>query len=123
MNSRTERFRPLLDLTGVFYDDKGVPKTSFIERIVTTAPNLEATKSYRNDITFTYPAKVPPGLYQVRVAARDDKSGKTGSAHAWIEVPDLTKKKLTISSLLLGERTQNMMTNVSNAQRRQSSCA
>ena len=110
------KIQAVVDLTGVFYDDKGVPKTSFIERIVTTAPNLEATKSYRNDITFTYPAKVPPGLYQVRVAARDDKSGKTGSAHAWIEIPDLSKKKLTISSLLLGERTQNMMTNVSNAQ-------
>ncbi len=81
---------------------------------MTTAPNLERDKSYRNDITFTYPAKLPPGLYQVRVAARDDKSGKIGSAHAWIEIPDLAKKKLTMSSLLLGERTQAMMTNVSN---------
>lgn len=110
------KIQAVVDVTGVFFDDKGNPKTSFIERIVTTAPNLEATKSYRNDITFTYPAKMPPGLYQVRVAARDDKSGKTGSAHAWIEIPDLSRKKLTISSLLLGERSQNMMTNVSNAQ-------
>jgi VWFA-related protein len=110
------KIQAVIDVSGVFYDDKGVPKTSFIERIVTTAPNLEATKGYSNDITFTYPAKVPPGLYQVRVAARDDKSGRAGSAHAWIEIPDLSKKKLTISSLLLGERTQNMMTNVSNGQ-------
>ena len=63
---------------------------------------------------FTYPAKLPPGLYQVRVAARDDKSGNVGSAHAWIEIPDLANKKLAMSSLLLGERTQAMMTNVSN---------
>ena len=49
----------------------------------------------------------------MRVAARDEKSGKIGSAHAWIEIPDLAKKKLTLSSLLLGERTQGMMTNVS----------
>jgi hypothetical protein len=82
---------------------------------VTTAPNLEATKDNRGDITFTYPTKLPPGLYQVRIAARDDKSGKIGSAHAWIEIPDLAKKKLTMSSLLLGERTQGMMTNVSNS--------
>jgi hypothetical protein len=85
-----------------------------MERIVTTAPNLEKAKNYRNDIMFTYPAKLPPGLYQVRVAARDDKSGKIGGAHSWIEIPDLANKKLTMSSLLLGERTQAMMTNVSN---------
>ena len=52
----------------------------------------------------------------MRVAARDDKSERIGSAHAWVEIPDLTKKKLTMSTLLLGERTQGMMTNVSNPQ-------
>lgn len=109
------KIQAVIDLTGVFFDEKGVPKSSFLERIVTNAPSLEATKSYRNDITFTYPTKLPPGLYQVRVAARDDKSGKAGSAHAWVEIPDLTKKKLTMSSLLLGERTRDMLTNVSSA--------
>lgn len=108
------KVQAVIDVSGVCFDDKGVPRMSFLERIVTTAPSLEAAKHYRNDITFTYPAKLPPGLYQVRVAARDDKSGRIGSAHAWIEIPDLAKKKLTMSSLLLGERTQAMMTNVSN---------
>ena len=82
---------------------------------MTTAPSLEVAKTYRNDITFTYPAKLLPGLYQVRVAARDDKSGNIGSARAWIEIPDLAKKKLMMSSLLLGERPQAMLTNVSDA--------
>jgi VWFA-related protein len=108
------KIQAVIDVTGVFFDEKGTAKSNFIERIVTTAPDLEAAKSYRNDITFTYPTRLQPGLYQVRVAARDDKSGKTGSAHAWIEIPDLAKKKLTMSSLLLGERTQGVMTNVSN---------
>jgi VWFA-related protein len=107
------KIQAIVDVTGVFYDDKGVPKGNFLERIVTTAPNLETAKSYRNDITFTYPTKLAPGLYQVRVAARDDKSGKIGTAYAWIEIPDLATKKLTVSSLLLGERTETMMTNVS----------
>ena len=108
------KIQAVVDLSGVYFDDKGSAKFSFIERIVTTAPNLEAAKNYRADITFTYPAKLPPGLYQVRVAARDDKSGQIGSAHSWIEIPDLAKKKLTMSSLLLGERSPATMTNVSN---------
>ena len=108
------KIQAVIDLSGVYYDDKGVAKLSFIERIVTTAPDLERAKNYRNDITFTYPAKLPPGLYQVRVAARDDKSERIGSAHAWVEIPDLTKKKLTMSTVLLGERTPPPVTNVSN---------
>jgi len=107
------KIQGIVDVSGIFLDDKGTVKNSFLERIVTTAPSLEATKGYQNDITFTYPIKLPPGLYQVRVAVRDDKSGKVGSAQAWIEIPDLTTKKLAMSTLLLGERTQATVTNVS----------
>ena len=103
-----------VDLTGVYYNVSGNPVVSFLERIVTTAPNAEAVKTYRRDISYTYPASLKPGLYQVRVAARDEKSGRIGSAFTWIEVPDLTKKELVMSSLILAERTQAMMTNVSN---------
>ncbi len=110
------KIQAVLDLSGLFLDDKGAVKASFMERIVTTAPNLESTKGFKTDILFTYPAKLTPGLYQVRVAARDDKGDKAGSANTWIEVPDLTQKKLAMSSLLLGERTQATITNVSDQQ-------
>ncbi len=51
-----------------------------------------------------YNNKVPlkPGIYQVRVAARDDKTGRVGSAAQWIEIPDLAQKRLTLSSLMVG---------------------
>ncbi|HEX2268813.1 MAG TPA: VWA domain-containing protein, partial [Pyrinomonadaceae bacterium] len=101
-----------VDVSGVYYDDRGVPKASFMERIVATSLAADNSPGDR-DITFTYPAKLTPGLYQVRVAARDVKTGRAGSAHAWFDIPDLSKKKLTISSLLLGERTQSTMTNIS----------
>jgi fibronectin type 3 domain-containing protein len=87
-----------------------VKKGGFLERIITTSLPGTSTSSGDRDITFTYPAQLPPGLYQVRVAARDDKSGRIGSAHAWFEVPDLAKKKLTMSSVLLGERRHQTQT-------------
>ena len=107
------KIQATVDLTGVYFDEKGTPKASFLERITTTAPSAEAAKAYHADITYTYPATLPPGLYQVRAAARDDKSGRVGSVHAWVEIPDLTKKQLSMSSVLLGERTQAQLTNVS----------
>jgi VWFA-related protein len=112
---RGEKTQAVSDVTGVFYDDKGVPKANFYERLVTTAQSPEQALNYRGDITYTYPANVPPGLYQVRVAVRDDLSGRTGSVHAWIEVPDLIKGQLAMSSLLLGERNASTMTNVSSS--------
>ncbi|HEY2961091.1 MAG TPA: VWA domain-containing protein [Pyrinomonadaceae bacterium] len=106
------KVQAIIDLSGVYFDDKGVSKASFLERIVTTASSLEAAKTYNADITFTYPATLPPGLYQVRAAARDDKSGLAGSVHSWVEIPDLSKKQLTMSSVLLGELTQPQVRNV-----------
>ena len=102
-----------IDVSGAFFDDQGKPQGSFLERIVATSSAGPSSTGADRDITFTYPARLPPGLYQVRVAARDDKSGRVGSAHAWFEIPDLTKKKLTMSSVLLGERRQQPTTNVS----------
>ena len=36
------------------------------------------------------------------MAARDEKTGRVGSAIQWIVIPDLTKSQLTLSSVLLG---------------------
>ena len=52
---------------------------------------------------FRFP-DVKPGLYQVRVAAVDVKTGKRGSAHEWIEIPNVANKELTLSSLIIGEK-------------------
>ena len=103
----------IVDVSGGYYDDKGTPKASFIERIIATSL-APASGGGDRDITFTYPVKLPPGLYQVRVAARDEKTGRVGSAHAWFDIPDLTKKQLAISSVMLGERRQQTLTTVSN---------
>ena len=108
------KFQAVIDLSGVYYDEKGTAKASFLERIVSTAPSEDAANSTNHaDITFTYPAQLPPGLYQVRTAARDDKSGRVGSTFSWIEIPDLAKKELSMSTILLGERSPAKMTNVS----------
>ena len=109
---RDGKIQALLDMTGVYFDDKGQVKGNFFERLVTTAPSAEA-KEYHGDIGYTHSANLPPGLYQVRVAVREYKTGRAGSAYSWIEVPDLSNKKLSMSSLLLGERTQAMMANTS----------
>src|SRR5882724_6632953 len=79
-----DKTQALLDVAGAFFNDRGQSSVTFFERIVSTAPSAEAPKTYRPDITYTYPASLAPGLYQARIAVRDFKSGRAGSARAWI---------------------------------------
>lgn len=44
-----------------------------------------------------------PGAYQMRVALRDDGSSQIGSASQFVEVPDVHKGHLTLSSLIIKE--------------------
>jgi len=65
--------------------------------------NIDPPKSGGSDaIFYNHHTPLAPGIYQVRVAARDERSGRVGSAIQWIAIPDLAKNQLTLSSVLLG---------------------
>jgi VWFA-related protein len=49
---------------------------------------------------FMFPVK-KPGAYQYRVALRDTQGGRIGSASQFIEVPNLKKKRLSLSSIVI----------------------
>ncbi len=85
------------------FNEQGKPTTSFKQH-VSVKPN-PAAKINRRRAAFSHQMRLAPGLYQVRIAARDDKSGRTGSSMQWISIPDPKKKQFTMSSLLVGERT------------------
>ncbi|HSL55080.1 MAG TPA: VWA domain-containing protein [Pyrinomonadaceae bacterium] len=87
-----------IKLAGVVLNDKGKIASSFKNQL-----NIDAPKSGVSDsIFYNHHTPLAPGIYQFRVAARDEKSGRVGSAMQWIVIPDLTKSKLTLSSVLLG---------------------
>jgi VWFA-related protein len=48
-----------------------------------------------------------PGAYQMRVALRDAASEQVGSASQFIEVPDVNKGRLTLSSVVLREQPKS----------------
>lgn len=93
-----------IDLAGVVLNDLGKPVASFKTHL-----NVSPAAATQGDAGVVYNYKTPlkPGLYQVRAAARDQKSGKVGSAQQWIEIPDLSKHELTLSSLLVGTKVVN----------------
>jgi VWFA-related protein len=91
-----------VDLMGVVLNDQGKTVASFKGQLKAEPPSGTANTS----VSQTTELKVKPGLYQVRVAALDEKSGLIGSASQWISVPDLTQTGIALSSVFLGDRKQ-----------------
>jgi VWFA-related protein len=94
-----------IDLAGVVLNDQGKQAGSFKTRLNVNPLSSSTIK----DPSVIYSHKLPlkPGIYQVRVAVRDDKTGNIGSSAQWIEIPDLSSKKLTLSTLLLAGHISN----------------
>ncbi len=90
-----------IDVAGVVLNDQGKTAASFKTRL-TVAPLPTTIAGTEAGVVYTYKVPLKPGLYQVRAAAREEKTGKLGSGMQWVEIPDLSGRHLTLSSLLLG---------------------
>ncbi len=93
-----------LDVAGGVYDDQGKAVSSFNKHLTIKSKSGNAKMTAPDNVVYSHFAAIKSGLYQVRVAAVDAKQGRAGSALAWIEIPDLSAKTLTLSSLIVGER-------------------
>jgi hypothetical protein len=100
LNYGTDGNQPAtVKVAGVILNDKGKIAGSFKNQLSVTPMNgLSETAG----VIYNEHTPLAPGIYQVRAAARDEKSGRLGSANQWIVIPDLTRRQLTSSSILLG---------------------
>ena len=99
---RAGRRQATIETAALVYDEDG-----------RVAASLEAQHSEIDVADDDYPAlerqgigyqkvvSLPPGRYQVRLAAREDGTGLLGSAWRRVEVPDLAGRGLVLSSLFL----------------------
>ncbi|MEP6569664.1 MAG: VWA domain-containing protein [Acidobacteriota bacterium] len=98
-----------IKLAGVILNDKGKFVSSFKNQL--SVNPLNARESDASGVIYNQHTPLAPGIYQVRVATRDEKSGHVGSAMQWIVIPDLTTRQLSTSSVLLGGQVLENATN------------
>ena len=94
----------ILDVSGAIFDDQGKSVSTFNKRFTIKANPANSTAAPPESFFYNYFAIIRPGLYQVRVAALDEKQRRAGSTSQWIQVPDVGSKALTLSSLVVGEK-------------------
>jgi VWFA-related protein len=94
--------KAVFDVVAVTFDVNGQPTDTSNKSYTVQLKNDAYEAAIKNGLLYTlqHPVK-KPGAYQMRIAVRDADSNQVGSANEFIEVPDLSKGKLTLSSLLL----------------------
>jgi VWFA-related protein len=96
------RRRAALELIGGLYDAQGNPTGDiFGTRRVLDVARADSQRVEAAGFQFEHRLPLGPGRYQVRVAARGAQDASLGGAQQWLEIPDLSDKKLAVSSVFL----------------------
>ena len=91
------------ELHGVIFGDNGIMVEQNQQNATLSLNERDYEHAMRNGMALKLDMSVKrPGSYQVRVATRDKNTGKIGSSGQFVEVPDLSKKRLAVSGIVLG---------------------
>ncbi|MFI4943891.1 MAG: VWA domain-containing protein [Burkholderiales bacterium] len=99
---KDDRYRADLEIVGAVYDEEGKLVGDVAgekAQLNLTAENYVGTIGEGMSLLRSVP--LPPGQYQVRLAAREASRSLLGSASQWVEIPDLDAQPLTLSSVFL----------------------
>jgi VWFA-related protein len=104
--------RTTIDVMAITFGDNGVP----IDQIGRTYQIKLTEDDYKRIMRqgLVYNLTVPvkkPGAYQLRVSLRDSASDRVGSASQFIDAPDIKKKRLALSGLVVRAEPANQSVN------------
>jgi hypothetical protein len=89
-------------VAGAVYDEAGALVGSVAgERAELNLTTESYMRTVAEGLTLQRSVPLAPGSYQVRLAAREGTRSLLGSASQWIEIPDLDRQPLTLSSVFL----------------------
>jgi VWFA-related protein len=89
-----------VEILYVVYDTAGKQVDSASTRVEGILTSERLAQAQTNGYMFSKRLTLKPGAYQVRVGVREEGTDLMGTASTWIEVPDLARSKLALSSLM-----------------------
>jgi hypothetical protein len=90
-----------LEVVYIAVDEQGKIRAAGADRLPADLRPEVRTTVERTGVRFLNRLRVPPGRYQVRVAARQTTSGGTGSIVYDVDVPEYDRQPLSMSGLVL----------------------
>jgi VWFA-related protein len=98
-----DRYQASLDVVGFVLDQVGKSRGGISQTINADLTEENYQRALATGLSYTANTQLPPGYYQVRLVVREPDSGKIGTVSRYFEVPDLSQKQLTMSSVQLYE--------------------
>lgn len=99
------------DVLAIGFGDNGIPVDS-LSKAYTLTLNQKRYEEFM-DRGFVYEIAFPikkPGGYQLRIALKDSATSRIGSASQYVEVPNLKKKRLTLSGVAVENISREIWT-------------
>ncbi len=89
-------------VAGVVYDEAGRPIANLEpQRAGLSLEGPDFKRARKVGLRYQKTLALAPGSYEVRLAVRQEETGRLGSASRWIDIPDLEPGRLTLSDVFL----------------------
>jgi VWFA-related protein len=95
------RHTSTFDVVGFLMNSRGKPDGGFSQTVTANLSPADYKRALTLGLSYTAHAQLIPGTYQLRAVVRETDTGHVGSMSQYLEVPDLSKKNLTASSIFL----------------------
>jgi VWFA-related protein len=95
------KYQTAIDVVGFVIDRFGKTEAGFSETLNANLTANEYKRAAVNGIGYMGRVELSPGGYQLRVAVRETATGRLGTLSRYLEVPDMSKKHFTASSVFL----------------------
>lgn len=95
------KYTTKFDVVGFVYDELGKLRGGFSETVNASLTPEKYQEALKTGLSYSASTQLPPGYYQLKAVVREEGSGNLGSFSRYVEVPDLSKGRLTMSSVFL----------------------
>ncbi len=104
-----DRYNATVEVVGTVYDEKGKAVDGFSQKLAMTLKSVTYERIVKSGFLFTRRVKLSPGFYQVRLAIIKEDARQAGSASQWVEIADLSKKQLVLSSIFIAAEKESIL--------------
>jgi VWFA-related protein len=95
------KYQTSYDVVGFVYDELGKLRGGFSETVSASLTADEYQKAQITGLPYYAHTQLPFGYYQLRMVVRETATGNMGTISRYVEVPNLSKGRLAVSSIFL----------------------
>jgi VWFA-related protein len=97
----TGTYHVSFDVVAFLFDQLGKRYGGLSETVNLNLSTDDYRRAMKEGLGYSAATELPPGYYQVRAVVREESSGNIGTFSKYLEVPDISKGKLAMSSVFL----------------------